>query len=283
MPKVKTTKKAATKKKGVTTKSVAKKTTKKSVKNAVKKAPKAKAKVTKALKKKTVKKKALVKKAVAKPKKSTATKKKSTIKAKKVVTAKKTPTAAPKKVSNPKSTSKSKKIGMTDIKIETKIDKPAKQMTAPPVPTTKEAKMLDATMNELEISPYKIRGAEDYMTDEQLEHFRKILLRWKRQLMEEVDSTMGHMQKDGLSFPDPVDRASQEEGFNLELRTRDRERKLIKKIESALDGIETGDYGFCSDCGADIGVRRLEARPTATKCIDCKTYEEIREKQAGGY
>ena len=142
--------------------------------------------------------------------------------------------------------------------------------------------MVDTTMDELDFAPYAIERGEDYMTDEQLEHFRKILLRWKHQLMQEVDSTVGHMQEEGLSYPDPVDRASQEEGFNLELRTRDRERKLIKKIESALDSIETGDYGFCEDCGADIGVRRLEARPTATKCIDCKTYQEIRERQAGG-
>jgi len=91
-----------------------------------------------------------------------------------------------------------------------------------------------------------------------------------------------HLKEDAISYPDPLDRAAQEEGFNLELRTRDRERKLIKKIEQSLDFIERGEYGFCGDCGTEIGIRRLEARPTADKCIDCKTFEEIREKQSGG-
>ncbi len=120
------------------------------------------------------------------------------------------------------------------------------------------------------------------MDQAQLQHFRHILHAWKRQLMEGVDNTVVHLQEDMLAFPDPVDRASQEEGFSLELRTRDRERKLLKKIEQALDSIESGDYGYCEDCDAEIGVRRLEARPTATKCIDCKTFQEIRERQSGG-
>lgn len=132
------------------------------------------------------------------------------------------------------------------------------------------------------VSPYKIKKGEEYMNEKQLEHFREILLEWKKQLMEEVDSTVVHLKEEGTAYADPLDRASQEEGFNLELRTRDRERKLIKKIEQALDDIESGEYGFCEDCGTEIGIRRLEARPTATKCIDCKTFEEIREKQAGG-
>lgn len=179
---------------------------------------------------------------------------------------------------------KTRKINMTKTKNNTNISPPvSKKPTPASKPAIKEDKKMNVTMEEeLEFAPYAINRGEDYMTDEQMEHFRKILLRWKQQLMQEVDSTVGHMKEEGLSYPDPVDRASQEEGFNLELRTRDRERKLIKKIESALDSIETGDYGFCEDCGADIGVRRLEARPTATKCIDCKTYQEIRERQAGG-
>lgn len=134
----------------------------------------------------------------------------------------------------------------------------------------------------LGFAPYIIKKGEEYMNDSQLEHFRNILNEWKKQLMEEVDSTVVHLKEDAASYSDPLDRASQEEGFNLELRTRDRERKLIKKIEQALDSIERGEYGFCEDCGTDIGIRRLEARPTATKCIDCKTFEEIREKQSGG-
>ncbi len=131
-------------------------------------------------------------------------------------------------------------------------------------------------------APYKLKKGEEYMNDAQREHFRKILLEWKKQLMEEVDSTVVHLKEEAVPYADPLDRASQEEGFNLELRTRDRERKLIKKIEQASDAIENGEYGYCEDCGAEIGIRRLEARPTATKCIDCKTFEEIREKQSGG-
>jgi DnaK suppressor protein len=130
-------------------------------------------------------------------------------------------------------------------------------------------------------SPYKLKKGEKYMNDQQLAHFKNILLEWKKQLMEEVDSTVDHL-KEPNAYADPLDRASQEEGFNLELRTRDRERKLIRKIEQVMDRIANHDYGYCEDCGAEIGLRRLEARPTATKCIDCKTFEEIREKQAGG-
>jgi len=130
--------------------------------------------------------------------------------------------------------------------------------------------------------PYKLKKGEEYMNDQQLEHFRKILLLWKEQLLEEFNRTKQHMQNDAANFPDPLDRASQEEEFNFELRTRDRERKLVKKIEEALDRIDHRDYGYCVDCGAEIGIRRLEARPTATQCIDCKTFEEIREKQTGG-
>lgn len=132
------------------------------------------------------------------------------------------------------------------------------------------------------LAPYKLKKGEAYMNDEQLQHFRQILLEWKKELMEEVDSTVDRLKEEGAAFADPLDRATQEEEFNLELRTRDRERKLIKKIEQALDDIESREYGYCEDCGTEIGIRRLEARPTATKCIDCKTFEEIREKQSGG-
>jgi len=120
---------------------------------------------------------------------------------------------------------------------------------------------------------------EEYMCDEHLLYFREALLTWKRELMQEVDRTMHHMQDDAANFPDPNDRASQEEEFTMELRTRDRERKLIKKIDMSLKQLETGDFGYCESCGIEIGLRRLQVRPTATKCIDCKTLDEIREKQ----
>lgn len=130
-------------------------------------------------------------------------------------------------------------------------------------------------------TPYQEESGEEYMNPEQVAHFRKILNDWKRALMEEVDRTVHHMQDEAANFPDPNDRATQEEEFALELRTRDRERKLIRKIDEALLDLETGDYGYCEVCGVEIGIRRLEARPTATLCIDCKTLDEIKERQFG--
>lgn len=130
-------------------------------------------------------------------------------------------------------------------------------------------------------APYKEKKGEEYMNEQQLEHFAAILNGWKRELMEEVDRTVHHMQDEAANFPDPADRASQEEEFSLELRARDRERKLIRKIDQTLQRIEEDDYGFCDSCGVEIGIRRLEARPTATLCIDCKTLAEIKEKQVG--
>lgn len=120
------------------------------------------------------------------------------------------------------------------------------------------------------------------MNESQMDHFRQILSAWRTQLREEVDRTVTHMKDDASNFPDPVDRAAQEEEFSLELRTRDCERKLIKKIEKTLKRIEDDDFGFCDSCGIEIGIKRLEARPTADLCIDCKTMAEIKEKQMQG-
>jgi DnaK suppressor protein len=131
------------------------------------------------------------------------------------------------------------------------------------------------------IAPYKEKKGEEYMNDEQVEHFRNILLTWKKELMEEVDRTVHHMQDDAANFPDPNDRATQESEFSMELRARDRERKLIKKIEESIQDLEDNEYGYCEACGVEIGVKRLEARPTATLCIDCKILDEIKEKQMG--
>lgn len=128
-------------------------------------------------------------------------------------------------------------------------------------------------------SPYQEKKGEEYMSEAQESHFRGILGAWKQELMEEVDRTVHHMKDDAANFPDPNDRATQESEFSLELRTRDRERKLIKKIEGTLNMLDNHDYGFCEACGVEIGIRRLEARPTANLCIDCKTLDEIREKQ----
>jgi DnaK suppressor protein len=130
--------------------------------------------------------------------------------------------------------------------------------------------------------PYKVRKNEEYMNERQREHFKQILLSWRRELMEEVDRTMHHLQDDAANFPDQADRASQEEELIIELRTRDRERRLIKKIDQTIQLIESDDYGYCATCGVEIGIRRLEARPTATLCVDCKTLDELREKQLHG-
>jgi DnaK suppressor protein len=129
--------------------------------------------------------------------------------------------------------------------------------------------------------PYKEKKGEEYMSDAMRAHFAGILQKWKTELMEEVDRTVHHMQDEAANFPDPADRASQEEEFSLELRARDRERKLIKKIDQTLQLVEDNEYGWCESCGVEIGIRRLEARPTATLCIDCKTLAEIKEKQLG--
>ena len=130
--------------------------------------------------------------------------------------------------------------------------------------------------------PYKEKKGEEYMSEAMRAHFTDILNKWKLELMQEVDRTVHHMQDEAANFPDPVDRAAQEEEFALELRARDRERKLIKKIEKTLKKVEDEDFGYCDSCGVEIGIRRLEARPTADLCIDCKTLAEIREKQMAG-
>ncbi|MDM7856925.1 RNA polymerase-binding protein DksA [Thiopseudomonas acetoxidans] len=127
--------------------------------------------------------------------------------------------------------------------------------------------------------PYKETKGEEYMSEKMRAHFVNILNTWKQELREEVDRTVNYMKDEAANFPDPADRASQEEEFSIELRTRDRERKLIKKIDETLQLIEDEDYGWCDACGVEIGLRRLEARPTATLCIDCKTLAEIKEKQ----
>ncbi|MGZ0716151.1 RNA polymerase-binding protein DksA [Pseudomonas poae] len=130
-------------------------------------------------------------------------------------------------------------------------------------------------------TPYVETKGEEYMSEPMRKHFSNILKKWKQDLMQEVDRTVDHMKDEAANFPDPADRASQEEEFALELRARDRERKLIKKIDKTLQLIEDEEYGWCESCGVEIGIRRLEARPTADLCVDCKTLAEIKEKQVG--
>ena len=142
--------------------------------------------------------------------------------------------------------------------------------------------MKNDTLVNMGIQPYQETPNETYMNEKQLTHIENILLAWRTSLMEEVDRTVSHLKDEAANYPDPSDRASQEEEFSIELRTRDRERKLIKKIEDALERLREDDFGYCEACGIEIGMRRLEARPTATLCIDCKTLSELKEKQNQG-
>lgn len=129
------------------------------------------------------------------------------------------------------------------------------------------------------IEPYKEKAKEKYMNPKQVSHFRSILIGWKTNLLDEVSKTIHLMQDENINHPDPNDRASQETDMSLELRNRDRERKLLKKIDLTIVRVDSDDYGWCDRCGVEIGVRRLEARPTAELCVDCKTLNEIKERQ----
>ena len=129
------------------------------------------------------------------------------------------------------------------------------------------------------VKPHKPKRGEPYMGDVQSVHFREILNAWKKELLDDINKIMSVMQDENINLPDPNDRATLETDRSLELRTRDRERKLVKKINDSLVDLDKGDYGYCEDCGVDIGIKRLEARPTASLCIDCKSLSEIREKQ----
>ena len=139
--------------------------------------------------------------------------------------------------------------------------------------------MAEDLLHKKQFPPYAAKKGEEYMNSKQLAHFRKVLAALKEELADDIDRTVHTMQDEATVFADPNDRASQESDIALELRNRDRERKLIKKVNESLAAIESGDYGYCESCGIEIGLKRLEARPTATLCIDCKTLEEIREKQ----
>lgn len=175
-------------------------------------------------------------------------------------------------VAEPKRSTRTKSTSTKAAAVETKVKAPA------PVSKPSEARTLEPTTK---FAPYQATKTEAYMNDKQRVHFSNILNAWKRELMEEVDETISELKEASTSvLADPNDRATQEETFSLELRTRDRERKLIKKIEEALQKIKDKEYGYCDACGIEIGIRRLEARPTANLCIDCKTLAEIKEKRA---
>jgi len=265
MPKKKVIKKATKKKvvkktaeKKIAKKKVAKKTAKKKI---------AKKKVVKKTANKKVAKKKLVKKTANKK----VAKKKLVKKAakKKVAKKKVVKNAAKKKIAKKKV---AKKVA------KKKVAKKVLKITSSP---TLNKKTLNKNIKiELKpIKPYVIKKNESYMNKSQLEHFRNILLNWKNDLISGVSKTVHYMQDEASNFPDPNDRATQESEFGLELRTRDRERKLLRKIDSALDRISNGSYGYCEDTGEEIGIRRLEARPVATLCLEAQERREHTERQ----
>jgi len=193
--------------------------------------------------------------------------------------AKKKPAAKKKTVAKKKAPAKKKTVAKKKAPAKKKTvakKAPAKKTAAKKKPTA--TRKSSSSQEFKSYTPYKLSKGEEYMNEAQETHFRDILGRWKQELMEEVDRTVHHMQDEAANFPDPNDRATQESEFAMELRTRDRERKLIKKIEESLSDIDSGEYGYCEQCGVEIGIRRLEARPTASLCIDCKSLDEIREK-----
>ena len=194
----------------------------------------------------------------------------------------------PKKADTKKSTAK-KKASKKIVQKKTPAKKaPAKKAPIKKTPVKKVAEK-KATVKKAAvkkrtspISSYKGRKGEKYMSAAMKKHFNAVLIDWREHLKEEMQKTFDHLKNKGESYADPIDRASQEEEFAFELRTRDRERKLINKIAASIEQIKQDDYGYCYACGIEIGVKRLEARPTATHCIDCKTLDEIKEKQLGG-
>ncbi|PCH61411.1 MAG: RNA polymerase-binding protein DksA [Gammaproteobacteria bacterium] len=261
----------------------------------IKKAPAKKTGKEKALKK-TAPKKAAVKKSLAKknvPKKTSgekmttkpATKKtdEKTTPNKKTVAKKTLIKKAPAKKADAKQTAAKNPAPKKKVSVKETSAKKSPKSNTKITSTSKKQAALEGTdilaMGDTPIAPYEEKSGESYMGEKQTAHFHNILNTWKQALMQEVDRTVHHMQDEASNFPDPNDRASQESEFTIELRTRDRERKLIKKIDESLALLDSEDYGYCETCGIEIGIRRLEARPTATQCIDCKTLDEIKEKQ----
>jgi DnaK suppressor protein len=263
----------ATRKKTAARKSSARKKVAKKKAVSRKKSPSRKKVTKKKVTKKKVAKKKVSKKKVAKKK---VAKKKVTKKAasKKKVSKKKTA----KKVSKKRPASKKKAVSKKRPAVKKKV--PARKPAVRKVAARRAKPKGDVLSGPIHgIAPYKPKRGEEYMSDKQLKHFRKILSAWKRELMYEVDRTVHHMQDEAANFPDPNDRATQESEFGLELRTRDRERKLLRKIDSALARIDEGSYGWCDETGEEIGLKRLEARPVATLCLEAQERRELAERQ----
>lgn len=253
-------KKSASKKRKVTKKKTASKKASRKKSRSRKKA---------ASKKRTTKKRAAKKSASRKK----ASKKKS---AKKTASARK---KATKKKPSAKKKARKKSSKKAGKKAARKPSSRKKKVAKKPVRTRSTARRRDVLAGPHGVEPYVVKRGEEYMSPGQLKHFEQILSSWKRELMNEVDRTVHHMQDEAANFPDPNDRATQESEFGLELRTRDRERKLLRKINAALARIEEGSYGYCDETGEEIGLKRLEARPVATLCVEAQERRELAERQ----
>ena len=181
-------------------------------------------------------------------------------------------------------TSKNKPVKKTQAKKSTAKKKITPKTINPKTTRKKTAlnQLKTVANNKSKIAPYKAKKNEKYMSAAMKKHFIAVLLLWREHLKDEMQKTFDHLKNKGETYADPIDRASQEEEFAFELRTRDRERKLINKIAISIEQIKNDEYGWCESCGEEIGIKRLEARPTATHCIDCKTLDEIKEKQLNG-
>ena len=186
-----------------------------------------------------------------------------------------------KKTKKPTKKTIAKKTVAKKVTVKKKPIKKA-QTKKSPSKVVKKAKANTVANNKSKIAAYKPKKNEKYMSAAMKRHFIAVLLLWKEHLLDEMQKTFDHLRAKGETYADPVDRASQEEEFAFELRTRDRERKLINKISTSIEKIKQDDYGWCESCGDEIGIKRLEARPTATHCIDCKTLDEIKERQLSG-
>lgn len=275
------TKKAAAKK-SVTKKAVSKKTTaKKSAASKKKSTANKKAVSKKKVAKKVVKKaakKAPAKKVAAKkkPAKKTSAKNPPT---KKATTKKPSPKTSAKKSPSRKKVTTKATISKSPAKKTAVASKPTAEKRTKKVATAARSRK-DVISGPIHgVAPYQPKRSEEYMSNEQLDHFRTILTAWKTELMVEVDRTVHHMQDEAANFPDPNDRATQESEFGLELRTRDRERKLLRKISQAIARIDDGSYGYCEETGEEIGLKRLEARPVATLCLEAQERRELSERQ----
>ena len=277
-----TTKKTATRKKSAKKKAVSRKKTPARKKVSKKKVTRKAASKKKTTKKKVARKTASKKKAAKKVSKKKAVSKKKPASRKKAASTKRTASRkkVAKKVSKKRPASKKRAVSQKRTVVKKKVP-PSKPATRKiPTRTTTARRQGDLLSGPIHgIQPYKPKRGEEYMSDAQLEHFRRILNAWKRELMFEVDRTVHHMQDEAANFPDPNDRATQESEFGLELRTRDRERKLLRKIDSALVRINEGSYGFCEETGEEIGLKRLEARPVATLCLEAQERRELAERQ----